>query len=85
MRPDLVLAVRIHPEETILESLKKEASWVDPIDPDSILTWQGRVKDVMKRTLESTYEGPISSIHTGQNVVCFNLIGSRTLMNNENN
>ncbi|GJJ69602.1 histone arginine demethylase JMJD6 [Entomortierella parvispora] len=70
IRPDLAPAVGIHPEESILETLKKEASWVDPLGPDSILTWKGRVQDVIKSTLGSAYEGPISSIHGGQNV-CF--------------
>ncbi|KAG0056455.1 hypothetical protein BGZ83_004962 [Gryganskiella cystojenkinii] len=70
VRPDLAPAVGLYPEEEVLESLKKESSWLDPFAPDSIRQWERRVRDVMEKTLDLPYDGPVTPIHTGQNV-CF--------------
>lgn len=70
LRPDLGPAIRLSPEEQLLESFKQQGSWLDPESPDSDAKWQERAMDVLNRSIGGSSPERITPIKSGKNVVC---------------
>ncbi|KAG0245942.1 hypothetical protein B0O80DRAFT_463970 [Mortierella sp. GBAus27b] len=70
LRPELGPAIRLSPEEQLLNSFKQQESWLDPESSDSTVKWEERVRDVLKRSTGTANPGRIIPIKSGKNV-CF--------------
>ncbi|KAF9357587.1 hypothetical protein BGX34_009296 [Mortierella sp. NVP85] len=68
VRPDLGPAIRLSPEEKLLEPLKQQGSWLDPDSLDTAVKWQERARDVLARSIGGANPEKITPIKSGKNV-----------------